>query len=344
MRLVALDLVRFFAAMAVVMYHYTARVDSNSFETLSEITKFGYLGVPMFFVISGYVIALSANNRNAFEFAASRLTRLYPAFWAGIAFTVIAMTILGKNTFSINQVLANLTMLNDYFGYENIDDVYWTLQKEIKFYACIFLLVLFGVFSKIRIWLSLWLFITALYLFTKQPFFMGWFITPTYSSLFIAGIAFYLIHKEKPNRYNIFILISSLLISSFYSFHHATSFMIKPSITNQYTAVVFIWFFHLFFYALVTNKISLKNRSYYLTLGALTYPLYLIHGIAGQAIIDGPLKIMPAGLAVIVVTLFMLVFAYLIHILVEKKIATPMKNKLLNLISSIPFLQGRSKT
>lgn len=76
MRLIGLDLVRFFAAMSVVLYHYTARHGSTSFETLSVFTKFGYLGVPLFFMISGYVISLSAANRTASEFLISRFIRL----------------------------------------------------------------------------------------------------------------------------------------------------------------------------------------------------------------------------------------------------------------------------
>jgi len=51
--------------------------------------------------------------------------------------------IYGNYEYSLIQVLANLTMLNDYLGIKNIDGVYWTLQTELKFYACIFLLVYF---------------------------------------------------------------------------------------------------------------------------------------------------------------------------------------------------------
>lgn len=335
MRLVALDLVRFFAALSVVLYHYTARHGSNNFPILSEITKFGYLGVPLFFMISGYVITLSAHNRNSLEFAVSRFVRLYPTYWAGILFTTLVTVLYGERTFNPLQVLANFTMLNDYVGFKNVDGVYWTLQAELKFYACVFILILLGKFNNIRIWLSGWLFLTALHLATKQPFFMGWFITPYYSSFFIAGVAFYLIHTEGLNKYNIFVLISSLIISSFRAFNETSGFIVHPTLTAQYIAVTAIWIFYFVFYLLVKEKIKLTKRNLYLTLGGLTYPLYLIHNAAGTSIIDNTKRYLSEDIAVVITILIVLFVSYLMHIGIEKKLATPMKLKLHALIRSL---------
>ena len=330
-RLISLDLVRFFAAMSVVLYHYTSRAESNTFEYFSEISKFGYLGVPLFFIISGYVISLSASNRTAFEFAISRFVRLYPAFWVSIAFTVLVSVFLsGESKYSLVQVLANLTMLNDYLGYPNIDDIYWTLQAEIKFYACIFLLVLFNVFDKTKIWLSIWILITALHLITSQPFFMGWFISPYYSSFFIAGVAFYLIHKEGFNAYNIFVLISSLLLSVFRGFEQVSGFIIEPSIIDKYIAVFIICVFYGIFYLLVSEKLKLVKRKIYLYLGGITYPLYLIHNEVGKLMIDNTFSFLPDELSVILVITIMLICSLVIHVGFERKIANPMKVWLLS--------------
>lgn len=341
MRLIALDLVRLFAALSVVMYHYTARQNGNSFEMLSDVTKFGYLGVPLFFMISGYVIALSANNRTAFQFAISRFVRLYPAYWVSIAITILITSIWAQNRYSLGQILANLTMLNDYLGYENVDGVYWTLQAELKFYGCIFALIVFKIYERFRIWLSLWLGLTALHLLTGQPFFVGWFISPSYSSFFIAGVAFYLIQKEGVNSFNLFVLFSSLLISSFRGFEQASGFMKDPGVVNRSIAVILIWLFYLFFYALVTEKVQLSRRSYYLTLGGLTYPLYLIHSRAGKVIIDNSQGFLSEEVAVTITIVLMLLLSYLIHIGIEKNVATPLKIHLLNVHSFIISLTKR---
>ncbi len=330
MRLVALDLIRFFAAMSVVLYHYTAREGFQDFSALANFTKFGYLGVPVFFVISGFVIALSAKNRTPLEFAVSRFVRLYPAFWCGMAFTIVVTSYLGGVVFDPVTILANATMLNDYLDIANIDGVYWTLQAELKFYGCVFLLLVSGVFDRHKIWLSIWLGLTALYLLVEQPFFMGWFISPYYSPFFIAGIAFYLIHREGNSSFNLFVLFSALLLSSFVTFNQTASFFSLPTIQDKVTAVAIICGFYMLFYSLVIGQLTLKKRKFYVVLGGMTYPLYLIHGLAGRTIIDYFRYSYSDAEIVTMTIIFMLFMAWLIHVLFEKRLATPLKSFLMD--------------
>ena len=313
------------------MYHYIT--SETLFPVLSEITKFGYLGVSLFFIISGYVIALSASNRSALEFAISRFVRLYPAFWAGVLVTCVISSLLGSQHYSIKQVLANLTMLNDYLGVENIDGVYWTLQVELKFYACIFILLITGLFRHLHWWLGLWLALTALYLATGQPFFMGIFINPHQSCFFIAGIAFYLIHKEGINKFNLFFLLSSWVLSSVEGYKQASNFMIDVDFKDKIVAVGIIWSFYWLFFLLVTQKIKIAHRNIYLILGGLTYPLYLVHNVAGKTLIQFFSPIAPERVTIFIVTVLMFLIAYLIHLGLEQQLATPMKKALLRLLS-----------
>lgn len=332
MRLVALDLIRFFAAMSVVFYHYTARDGFQEFSSLANFTKFGYLGVPLFFLISGYVIALSAKNRTAMEFAISRFVRLYPAFWCGIAFTVLVTGYFAGVKFEPTTILANATMLNDYIDIANIDGVYWTLQAELKFYACMFLLVFFGVFERYKIWLTLWVAITISFLLIGQPFFMGWFISPYYSSFFIGGIAFYLLHSQGKNFYNICVLFVSVIISSIMAYQQTESYFTEPTELERISAMIITCCFYLIFWWLITGRLTLKGRKIYITLGALTYPLYLIHGYAGMVIIDYYRFSYSDTFIVFMTIVAMLFVAWLIHILIEKKVSTPIKVFLFNLV------------
>ncbi len=331
-RIVALDLIRFFAALSVVFYHYTT---SSAYPLFNEVAKYGYLGVPLFFIISGYVIALSANNRSPVPFAISRFVRLYPALWAGVIFTVVILMVFSDKQYSILQILANFTLINEYLGVEDIDGVYWTLKIELKFYACTFLLLFFGFFHKYHIWLSLWLALAVIYTFWEQPFFMGWFISPEYSSFFIAGIAFFLIQNYGRSIFCFFILILSLVLASYGAVGQVGGFIKGAGVVEEVVSVAIIWFFYGVMYLLSTGKIQLKARGLYLTLGALTYPLYLIHNMAGKAIINSYSGVIPEKILIMMVVMLMVFIAWLIHLLVERPLATPMKSYMLSIFDRI---------
>lgn len=333
MRIITLDIVRFFAALSVVLYHYISRPGSEIYPTIDQFTKYGYLGVPLFFIISGYVIALSAHNRTAIQFGISRFVRLYPALWAGVLFTVICLTILNHTKFTLLQILANFTLINEYFGFENVDGVYWTLKAELRFYACVFILLLCGVFQKYRYWLSAWLGMTALYTISGQPFFMGWFITPEYSSFFIGGIAAFLIQTNGKTIFNLFVFFSSLVISSFMTFNQTQGFIANPGVMEKSISVAIVWLFYCLFFLISTGKINLAERKLFIIFGALTYPLYLIHNLAGKAIIDSYSAIIPAQIMILLVIALMIFFSFIIHIGIERPLASPMKVFLLSKLS-----------
>ena len=85
-RIETLDLLRAVAVLAVVLFHYAFRgAAADGFTHISwadaaPFAKYGYLGVQLFFVISGFVIAYSADGRTATAFAIARVSRIYPGF------------------------------------------------------------------------------------------------------------------------------------------------------------------------------------------------------------------------------------------------------------------------
>ena len=335
MRIVALDLLRFFSAMAVVLYHYVSRPESTVFPMLSEFTQFGYLGVPLFFIISGYVIALSANNRTAVEFLISRFVRLYPTLWVGVIFTVVIVSWLTAGSYSLLQIVTNFTQLNLYLGFDDIDGVYWTIKAELKFYFCVLLLIVFGVFQKYHVWLSIWLILTVMHLLFGQPFFMGWFISPEYSSFFIAGVLFYLLQNKGYSFFTLTMIMVTLIVSMFRAYGQAEFFMVEPDETEKVISSIAVLFFYCLMYFMCTGKLSLKSRTVFTSLGALTYPLYLIHNVAGKAIIDYWSVYVAEEVAIIGVTALMILIAWLIYWLIERPLATPMKQSLILLSQRI---------
>src|SRR5262245_1362248 len=71
-----LDIVRFFAAVSVAAFHFTWQNPSAI-----HAAPWGWVGVEIFFVISGLVIARSARDSSPARFIAGRFLRLYPAAW-----------------------------------------------------------------------------------------------------------------------------------------------------------------------------------------------------------------------------------------------------------------------
>ncbi len=86
LRISELDLMRFCAALAVVFFHYAFRgfwadhVSKMPYPWLAPVAKYGHLGVELFFMISGFVILMTATNHTVRGFVVCRMVRLYPAF------------------------------------------------------------------------------------------------------------------------------------------------------------------------------------------------------------------------------------------------------------------------
>jgi peptidoglycan/LPS O-acetylase OafA/YrhL len=146
-RLQALDAFRGIAAISVVLYHTTLRYPGfmhglpPSGEPLFPGFRAGEAGVlPVlwFFLLSGFVITWTIDRcRTPIDFVVSRVSRIYPAYWASIIVTVAAVALfpLPGVTHTPLQVLANLTMLQSLALIPDVAGVYWSLAVEVLFYV-----------------------------------------------------------------------------------------------------------------------------------------------------------------------------------------------------------------
>ena len=336
-----LDFIRFMAAISVLIYHYksllvTSLPGSPDFtEHLYAITKFGYLGVDLFFIISGFVIFSSALNRSSFEFAVSRVVRIYPTFWICVTLTTATLLMThGTGTIDATRYLLNLTLLQEYFDFKDIDGVYWTLVTEIKFYVSIFLLIYFGIIGKHKIWIPVWLVLTILFFLFKQPFFLGWFISPYYSPYFIAGIMFYMAKKEGYDTFKITILLVSLILACIYAYEIIDSFSRHISRSDRFIAVSLVCSFYLLFYLVTTGKFTISKSRSLVIMGGMTYPIYLLHNVLGKEIYYQLNTYLEPFSSVLIITIIVLILSYSVHIYFEKKYSASLKSFLLNINKS----------
>ena len=89
-RLNQLDALRGLAAMAVVLFHFSTRFSELYPQAAPQAwsVPLGYVGVNLFFIISGFVIFMTVERTaRPADFVVSRISRLYPAYWVAIILT-----------------------------------------------------------------------------------------------------------------------------------------------------------------------------------------------------------------------------------------------------------------
>ncbi|MEV6330319.1 acyltransferase [Streptomyces sp. NPDC051909] len=340
-RLVALDGVRITAALIVVLYHYVGlnsawgRNSGHIFPTLHPFAVWGWLGVEIFFIVSGFVICMSAWGRTVGDFAVSRASRLFPAYWAGIAITALALWILPelpelKKIEQWSDILVNLTMMQSGLGVPNLDQSYWTLFVEFKFYALFAIVVLCGVtYRNCILFCSIWT-LAAVAAPTTGFKLLHFFAVPHYAPYFIAGIAFYLMRRYRPTP-----LLWGIVIIQFLLAQHYVRGRMNTNLGTHLSESLPTWPARLIlllgFLAIAAIALGLFDRiqwRWLTTAGSLTYPLYIIHMALGIAVIHHFRdRVAPAPLVASVV-LGMLILAWLIHRFVERPLSQRIRSGL----------------
>ncbi len=138
-----LDGLRGVAALAVVFQHVAEIIISNDpalapFLLPAFLYYFnaGRFGIALFFLISGFVIPFSFKKPHPIRnFAISRFFRLYPAYWLSLALALVIFPLLTNEIYSTPRILANVTMVQAAFGQHDVIGAYWTLFIELAFYV-----------------------------------------------------------------------------------------------------------------------------------------------------------------------------------------------------------------
>jgi peptidoglycan/LPS O-acetylase OafA/YrhL len=110
------------------------------------VQNFGFFGVALFFLISGFIITHTIQRETRTAFLVKRLFRIYPPFWVAVLVTVVAFDVWNRLTGTSNNIVAisrsnilwHLTLTDVLTpGHVAVLGVAWTLTIEMTFYlAC----------------------------------------------------------------------------------------------------------------------------------------------------------------------------------------------------------------
>ncbi|OYT98992.1 MAG: hypothetical protein CFE40_09400 [Burkholderiales bacterium PBB1] len=336
-----LDALRFLAALAVVFLHYGVRgfADGDNLspirmEYLAHLVKYNYLAVNLFFMISGFVILMTAQSNSVIKFVKSRIVRLYPALWISCTLTFIAISFFmaDKIATSWPRYFANLTMFNGFVGIGGIDGPYWSLYVEMKFYVLVGLLIASGNLRRVEMFMAGWLLISILnYRYPSAV--VEYIFIPKYASYFIAGCTLFLLGKSRNKAFNYFLLICSFIVGLMYD----ADVLLEKSLWYKFhfsviALIVILMAFYSFFLFIVFTKGEWIRPSWAAAFGvggSISYPLYLLHNGIGLSIIS---LIYPyfQPLVVLGVTVVAVIFlSWLVHRWGERPLAKWLRDKLL---------------
>ncbi|WP_073949732.1 acyltransferase family protein [Streptomyces kebangsaanensis] len=342
-RLAALDGLRFLAALSVVLFHFIGQTPGamesvwgrpyeSTFPDLHRYFAFGRLGVDLFFLISGFVICMSAWGRTPRDFFVSRVTRLYPMYWIAIVVSACVVYCVDSPFGRPHPriLLANLTMLQTPLGVANLDPVYWTLWPELCFYLTFAAVVWKGLsYQRVVFFCGLWTVAAVLAPAARVPL-LTLVANPTSAPYFIAGMAFYLMYRYRPTPLLWGIVAMSWLL--------ALHFLLAPtggrnnwdtwSPWRGWLVLVVTGFFLLI--AAIALGWTRRIRWRGLTVaGTMTFPLYLLHDTIGMTIAYHYGDLFHPLLLVGITVSGLVVLSYLAHRFVERPIALTMR-RLLN--------------
>jgi len=350
-----LDIVRFGAAAMVAVYHLfywwwlPKQRSSDILQSLGgtgAFSRWGWVGVQIFFVLSGFVIAFTADGRKARTFAKNRALRLYPMAWLCASATFLVSG--GEFAAYVRSVF--LIPSGPW-----VSGVYWTLSIEIIFYIVVALSLRLGLgLAKLATVFGVvgggyWLLRTLDYYLGKpiRPFFeliegsrFGGLTLLTTGCFFAMGMLLWSMTVRRSPWYHYPLLILCLGAGALQILSAARAGFEADGVPGLPYAPIVIWLVAIaaIVASIVWNDVLLerlgKGRLTLRALGLMTYPLYLVHSEVGR---DAGLHLMrwlPSTAAIAIAFALVFLLSWLLS-LVEKYPKTALRWLL-----EVPELRG----
>lgn len=345
-RFAELDGLRGLAVGAVLVYHYTSPFDGYYPGMPSAPFDFvdGEYGVQLFFLISGFVILLTAERAQVTsDFVIARISRLYPTYWAALALTTAVIVLSGAEPVrvTLGQVLVNTTMLQRFVLVDNVDRVYWTLALELVFYAY---MAVYLALTRCRISIPTLRRLTSAWVLASVPICL-WaaahsgsepakaVLTLTlaeYAGLFAAGMMFYVSRSRQ--------VVEPL------AFGFGAVAILDAAILRGFRGALVVTFVVVLFAAVVAApRVGLLARGPLHALGVISYPLYLVHQVVGVVLLAALIPALGRVPAMLAVSAVVIAISAALHVTIEGPVSRRLRTAVLGGRASARAARGRSR-
>lgn len=289
-----IDGLRGIAILLVVVYHlyylqFPRSESGNFILDAGNLTRFGKMGIHIFFVISGFIVSFITFNKVTSwsfigKFILRRQVRLDPAFWLAVVLGIVVAW--GSVLYLSNKgylptaldIITNLTYIFDITGHYDIIRVGWTLCIEIQFYIA-FILITYLMYSMrfAKMWIDLlyyMLFVISVFCLCNFGHAGDAYIT-NHWFIFFMGIAVTLNTKGK-------------MSDTFYALILLTPFVfliLYPSLNPAILVFAATTSLSLFIAFKLKKENSWLSSRFYQFFGMISYSLYLTHCLIGNRIV-----------------------------------------------------------
>jgi peptidoglycan/LPS O-acetylase OafA/YrhL len=338
-----IDWLRSLACVAVVAFHFCYRGQQSDWiadappRWLAMPLRYGYLGVDLFFIVSGFVVYMTASGRSPRAFVASRIARLFPAYWAAVLLTAVVCTLSGSEVFAVSwtEVLVNLSMLTHLVALRwempFVDGAYWSLGVEVQFYLLVWLALCLDLLESCEVLAGGWLMMSAISL-VRPMFNLGVWLGLEWAPLFTAGILFYriLLHGLTLRRY--LLVWAAYWLAVAQAIRPAVLMISAPGDPPRDPWVVFavLSVFFGLFALLALRRLRWRGYRWIRWAGLLTYPVYVLHQNIGYVLLEVLRPVWPSlAIRLLVGITLILLLATLVHRLIERPLGVRLRRLIL---------------
>lgn len=275
-----LDTLRGLAILLVMFGHFIAEVFKDFYPAL--MSSISVSGVVLFFYLSGFLIFRNVQTQPPGVFLLRRFAKLFPAYWVNIA-VIAALALLlktGQPT-DLPTIFSNALMIQEFTNSPLMNNVYWTLQIELKFYLIMLLFVVLAGARRIYVLLALLLIADAVCLSQMDR---GSTLI-TYLLVFFPGVAAARGHAQAWTQAAImeFVAVTGLVSVALY-------FFLPPeNVLQAFYAPVF----SVLLYLALQRDVASRFFAFF---GKISYSHYLYHTAIGYLLIRWMIDMNGAGL------------------------------------------------